>query len=77
MAVSPICLTFGVSCLVVVELVDPPITACGPSSDHQNQAQVGDGGLGVSIGVGAGELMGQPAKRTTTVAVDLGELKAP
>jgi hypothetical protein len=33
--------------------------------------------MGVSTGVGAGELMGQRTKRTTTVTVDLGELKGP
>jgi hypothetical protein len=32
---------------------------------------------GVSTWAGAGELMGQTAKRTTTITVDLGELKAP
>lgn len=34
------------------------------------------GGQGVSTRAGAGELMGQRAKRTTTVTVDLGDLKA-
>jgi hypothetical protein len=33
--------------------------------------------LDVSIWADAGELMGQRAKRTTTVTVDLGDLKAP
>ncbi|MBS0155839.1 MAG: plasmid mobilization relaxosome protein MobC [Nitrospira sp.] len=33
--------------------------------------------MGLSIWAGAGELMGKTAKRTTTVTVDLGELKAP
>ncbi|HWF61484.1 MAG TPA: plasmid mobilization relaxosome protein MobC [Nitrospira sp.] len=33
--------------------------------------------MGVLIWAGTGELMGQRPKRTTTVTVDLGELKAP
>jgi len=51
------------------------MAASGLSSDDQIPTPVGEGVRGVSIGAGAGESMGQTAKRTTTVTVDLGELK--
>src|SRR5690348_6650863 len=56
--------------------LDPPIAAPGspPMNKIRHRLRIG---VGVSTGAGAGELMGQTAKRTTTITVDLGELKAP
>ncbi len=68
MALARSCLTLWVSCILVPMCFDPPVTGLRHRSVR---------GQGVSTRAGGGELMGQRAKRTTTVTVDLGELKAP
>ncbi len=69
MAIARSCLTLWVYRILVPMSFEPPMTGLRHWSVR--------GGHGVSTRVGGGELMGQRAKRTTTVTVDLGELKAP